>query len=281
MTLAQKYVVSELRAVKSLFLFYQNAAALLLYIPAALGWLQRFGISRYDAWDTAIAIEVLPLGITYSLMLYSSNWALSLLTVPMVSVLKNLGPIAITMHEAVSDHRPVSAGVMAAMAMLLVGSAVAGYNDLRFDAVGYAAMGVNVGANVVHVHLTKRLQRGGRVTKAVSLHYQSIFMCLFLLPLLVQEDVPDIVNQLIQQRADVLVAFVSTGVNGVVIALTTMWCIEATSGSTYSMVGALNKIPSSIIGTVLFRDPIDYLNVAGVAIGLAGGVVFTAASMSR
>jgi hypothetical protein len=46
MTLAQKYVVSELRAVKSLFLFYQNAAALLLYIPAALGWLQRFGISR-------------------------------------------------------------------------------------------------------------------------------------------------------------------------------------------------------------------------------------------
>ena len=35
-------------------------------------------------WDTAAAVEVLPLGITYSLMLYSSTWALSLLTVPMV-----------------------------------------------------------------------------------------------------------------------------------------------------------------------------------------------------
>ena len=46
MTLAQKYVVSELRAVKSLFLLYQNAAALLLYLPAAAGWLNRFGISR-------------------------------------------------------------------------------------------------------------------------------------------------------------------------------------------------------------------------------------------
>ena len=46
MTLAQNYVVSELRAVKSLFLLYQNAAALLLYLPAAAGWLNRFGISR-------------------------------------------------------------------------------------------------------------------------------------------------------------------------------------------------------------------------------------------
>ena len=40
----------------------------------------------------------------------------------------------------------------------MCGSVVAGYNDLRFDGVGYAAMGVNVAANVVHVHLTKRLQ---------------------------------------------------------------------------------------------------------------------------
>ena len=40
--------------------------------------------NRYPLWDTAAAVEVLPLGITYSLMLYSSNWALSLLTVPMV-----------------------------------------------------------------------------------------------------------------------------------------------------------------------------------------------------
>ncbi len=49
MTLAQKYVVSELRSVKSLFLLYQNAAALLLYFPAAAGWLRRFGITRYHA----------------------------------------------------------------------------------------------------------------------------------------------------------------------------------------------------------------------------------------
>jgi len=43
------------------------------------------------------------------------------------------------------------------------------------------------------------------------------------------------------------------------------------------MVGALNKIPSSILGLIIFHDPIDVLNLIGVAIGLVGGIVFTVA----
>ena len=39
-------------------------------------------------------------------------------------------------------------------------------------------------------------------------------------------------------------------------------------------VGALNKIPSSILGIFIFCDPINWLNLAGVAIGLAGGIIF-------
>mmetsp|Transcript_2059 Transcript_2059/g.5381 ORF Transcript_2059/g.5381 Transcript_2059/m.5381 type:complete len:334 (-) Transcript_2059:64-1065(-) len=279
MTLAQKYVVTQLKSVKSIFLFYQNAVALLLFFPAYLGWLRRFGIKRYDFWDSSLALEVLPLGVTYSVMLYSSNWALALLTVPMVSVLKNLGPIFITLMESVTDNKPISLPSIVSMAMLLFGSVVAGYHDLKFDLVGYTSMGLNVGANLAHVHLTKRLQKRGRVRKEVSLHYQSIFMCMLLLPLMMYEDLGAILRDLSRQPSDVLFAFVSTGINGIVIALTSMWCIEATSGSTYSMVGALNKIPSSIIGTVLFRDPIDVLNLVGVALGLLGGVCFTAAAI--
>jgi hypothetical protein len=48
----------------------------------------------YALWDTRAAVEVLPLGVTYSLMLYSSNWALSLLTVPMVGRWRGAGAAA-------------------------------------------------------------------------------------------------------------------------------------------------------------------------------------------
>ena len=41
-------------------------------------------------------------------------------------------------------------------------------------------------------------------------------------------------------------------------------------------------LPQRLIPPAPFcRDPIDYLNVIGVAIGLAGGVVFTAAGLYR
>jgi len=274
MTLAQKYVVINASEVKALFLFYQNAAALLMFLPTSLGLLRRFHIAPYTFWDSRAAFSVLPLGITYSIMLYSSNWALSLLTVPMVSVLKNIGPVVITLFEAWMESKPVSAGVLLSLLMLVSGGLVAAYNDLMFDKWGYLLMFFNVLTNVVHVNLTKRMQRLS-IKKEVVLHYQSIFMCLFLLPELMNQDLNVIVHGLRGQPLMVQLAFFSTGVNGIVIALCTMWCIEATSGSTYSMVGALNKIPSSILGIFIFRNPVSALNLVGVGIGLIGGVVFS------
>lgn len=274
MTLAQKFVVINAPEVKAFFLFYQNLAALLLYIPSKLGLLRRFHIEAYSFWKWDLAIQVAPLGVTYSVMLYSSNCALELLTVPMVSVLKNVGPILITLVEAYTDGKPVTYGLVLSMCMLVLGSVVAGYHDLKFSAVGYGWMGVNVAANLVHVQFMKRMQKR-KIPKAVVLHYQSVAMCLLLLPELFAQDVWSIVGRLVEQRMMVLIAFVSTGINGVVIALCTMWAIEATSGSTYSMVGALNKIPSSVLGIFIFRDPISWLNLVGVAIGLGGGIVFS------
>eukprot|EP00286_Rhodomonas_abbreviata_P026101 CAMPEP_0181296328 /NCGR_PEP_ID=MMETSP1101-20121128/4645_1 /TAXON_ID=46948 /ORGANISM="Rhodomonas abbreviata, Strain Caron Lab Isolate" /LENGTH=248 /DNA_ID=CAMNT_0023401185 /DNA_START=171 /DNA_END=914 /DNA_ORIENTATION=+ len=212
-------------------------------------------------------------------MLWTSNLALASLTVPMVSVLKNLGPIFITLIESRTDKIPLSTEVLCSMLMLTLGSLVAGYNDLKFDFWGYTAMMLNVATNILHVMLTRKIQRGGNVKNELILHYQSIYMCIFLAFLLVNEDVAGIFNRLIQQPPSVLLAFLSTGVNGIIIALCSMWCIQATSGSTYSMVGALNKIPSSILGILIFRDPLSVLNLCGVAIGLLGGIVFTTAKM--
>jgi|LauGreDrversion2_3_1035106.scaffolds.fasta_scaffold1557910_1 hypothetical protein len=44
MTIAQKYVVMNAPEAKALFLFYQNLAALVLWVPSNLGMLSRFNI---------------------------------------------------------------------------------------------------------------------------------------------------------------------------------------------------------------------------------------------
>ena len=219
MTLAQKYVVMSMREVKSLFLFYQNFAAIFrntpasrtsarvtdtvdspletlqpcrwllsrpflssqrmtnpgrlpVFIPAYFGWLKRFNITRYQFWDSKVALRVLPLGVTYTVMLYSSNYGLSVLTVPMVSVLKNLGPILITVTESYQEGSRLSKSTLFSMMMLLMGSVVAGFNDLKYDHLGYLAMFVNVCTNLMHVQLTKYIQKTGGIKKEVVLHYQ-------------------------------------------------------------------------------------------------------------
>ena len=48
MTIAQKYVVMNAPEAKALFLFYQNLAALVLWVPSNLGMLSRFNIQVSD-----------------------------------------------------------------------------------------------------------------------------------------------------------------------------------------------------------------------------------------
>ena len=54
-----------------------------VFFPAYLGWLTRFNITPYSFWNTRTALRVLPLGITYTVMLYSSNWGLSVRLPPL------------------------------------------------------------------------------------------------------------------------------------------------------------------------------------------------------
>ena len=46
-------------------------------------------------------------------------------------------------------------------------------------------------------------------------------------------------------------------------------------GSTYSMVGALNKIPIALIGLIFFKSPTTKVGLLGISLGLLGGIVFT------
>ena len=62
-----------------------------------------------------------------------------------------------------------------------------------------------------------------------------------------------------------------SAVLGLLINLASFWCITVTSGTTYSFVGASNKIPAAILGHFLFSSGLNAVGWAGVAFGLAAG----------
>lgn len=56
------------------------------------------------------------------------------------------------------------------------------------------------------------------------------------------------VNFPAETRTRLLSAIVFSGACAVFIGYTTAWCVRTTSSTTYSMVGALNKLPLAISG---------------------------------
>jgi len=69
-------------------------------------------------------------------------------------------------------------------------------------------------------------------------------------------------------------AIVLSGAVGFLLNLSSLWCVSETSATTYSMVGALNKIPVALAGALLFGAPMDARSWVFVAFGLAAGVVY-------
>lgn len=74
-----------------------------------------------------------------------------------------------------------------------------------------------------------------------------------------------------------IAAMIFTGLSSIFISYTSAWCVRVTSSTTYSMVGALNKLPIAISGLVFFDAPVTMASVSAIFVGFVSGVVYTGA----
>src|SRR4051794_14057888 len=82
-------------------------------------------------------------------------------------------------------------------------------------------------------------------------------------------------------RDGIFFAMVLSGASSVFISYTSAWCVRVTSSTTYSMVGALNKLPIAVSGLVFFDAPVTFPSVSAIAIGFISGLVFTWAKVRQ
>lgn len=68
-----------------------------------------------------------------------------------------------------------------------------------------------------------------------------------------------------------------TGAASIFISYTSAWCVRATSSTTYSMVGAINKLPIAVSGLVFFDAPVTFPSVSAIGLGFVSGLVYAVA----
>jgi GDP-mannose transporter len=66
----------------------------------------------------------------------------------------------------------------------------------------------------------------------------------------------------LEQRNNLIFAMVFSGLSSVFISYTSAWCVRVSSSTTYSMVGALNKLPIALSGLIFFDAPVTFPSVS-------------------
>lgn len=76
-----------------------------------------------------------------------------------------------------------------------------------------------------------------------------------------------------------IMGMIYSGLTASFISYCSSWCIRVTSSTTYSMVGALNKLPIAIAGLIFFAAPVTFGSVSAIIIGFFAGLVYAVAKM--
>lgn len=85
----------------------------------------------------------------------------------------------------------------------------------------------------------------------------------------------------LEQRNKVIITMIISGMSTVFISYTSAWCVRVTSSTTYSMVGALNKLPIALSGLVFFDAPVTFGSVSAIFVGFISGIVYTLAKVRQ
>lgn len=85
----------------------------------------------------------------------------------------------------------------------------------------------------------------------------------------------------VDTRNTIIAAMIFSGLSSVFISYTSAWCVRVTSSTTYSMVGALNKLPIAVSGLIFFDAPVTIPSVSAIFVGFVSGIVYAVAKVRQ
>lgn len=85
----------------------------------------------------------------------------------------------------------------------------------------------------------------------------------------------------VETRNNIFMAMIFSGLSSVFISYTSAWCVRVTSSTTYSMVGALNKLPIAVSGLIFFDAPVTIPSVSAIFVGFVSGIVYAVSKVKQ
>ncbi|EDO19171.1 hypothetical protein Kpol_1050p28 [Vanderwaltozyma polyspora DSM 70294] len=295
MTITNKVVMSDRTFnMNFLLLFIQSLVCVITLLV-----LKVLGSVNFRSFNKTDARNWFPISICLVLMIFTSSKSLQYLSVPVYTIFKNLTIIVIAYGEVLFFGSSVGNMELGSFALMIVSSLIAAHGDYLHSVerlkkmlgpnvsfsfivnIGYFWIAANCFASALFVLLMRKRIQVTNFKDFDTMFYNNVLsLPLLLLGSYLFEDWSQ-ENLLPHVDIDNLSTMIISGLASVAISYCSGWCVRVTSSTTYSMVGALNKLPIALTG-FLFNDAARNLSsAASILLGFASGIIYAVAKQKK
>ncbi|EOD46460.1 UDP-galactose transporter [Neofusicoccum parvum] len=299
MTVTNKYVLSGSGFNLNFFLLCVQSVVCIIAIQS----LKTFKVISYRDFKTEEAKKWLPITILLIGMIYTSTKALKFLSIPVYTIFKNLTIILIAYGEVLWFGGTVTPMALLSFGLMVLSSVVAAWADIQHALASYGGGSSEASDKISTLNAgymwmlfncfcsaTYVLGMRKRIKLTNFKDFDTMFYNNFLsIPILLVSSlfVEDWSNANLdknfpsENRTSIILSMVFSGLSTIFISYTSAWCVRVTSSTTYSMVGALNKLPIAVSGLVFFDAPVTFGSVSAIFIGFVSGIVYAIAKVRQ
>ncbi|KAK1922731.1 hypothetical protein DB88DRAFT_496118 [Papiliotrema laurentii] len=306
MTVVNKYVVSGAHFTMTFLLLAIQSGVCVL----AVWTVKRLGYITFRDFSTADAKAWWPISTLLVAVIYTGSKSLQFLSIPVYTIFKNLTIILIAYGEVFMFNGAVTGLTLVSFALMVGSSIIAAWADISsawsaaesidqttglelavpgstFAGInaGYIWMAMNCFASAAYVlFMRKRIKVTG-FKDWDSMFYNNLLSIpvLVVFSIIVEDWGSESLSRNFpaSNRFLLLSAIAFSGAAAVFISYSTAWCVRVCGSTTYSMVGALNKLPVAASGMLFFGDPASFGNVSAIGVGGLAGIVYAVAKTNQ
>ncbi|KAF4551381.1 GDP-mannose transporter [Elsinoe fawcettii] len=296
MMVTNKYVLSGLDFNLNFFLLCVQSVVCV----AAITTCKTAGVITFRDFNSDEARKWFPISVLLIGMIYTSTKAIQFLSIPVYTIFKNLTIILIAYGEVLWFGGSVTGMALFSFGLMVLSSVIAAWADIQHaiashgsskkaDAeiatlnAGYIWMMLNCFCSATYVLGMRKRIKLTNFKDFDTMYYNNLLSIPILLICSIFLENWSSANLArnfpAEQRNSIIIAMIASGLSSVFISYTSAWCVRVTSSTTYSMVGALNKLPIAISGLVFFDAPCTVASVSAIGVGFVSGIVYAIAKV--
>ena len=253
-------------------IFYQCFLAVVMVAVA-----KQLKIVEYPAFNIKTAFRWLPVNIMFILMLSTGLLALMYVNVPMVTAMKNCSNlITIAGDYYVFKENQSFLSVFSVLLMTLA-ALMAAHEDLEFNVTGYFFLFLNLVSTSGYVLVMRYATTTSdiQLPRFGMLYYNNLISAMLLLPIcFIKGELPRALFDTSLMTQNFLTVNTVAAVLGFYLNFASLWCVSATSATTYAIIGSLNKIPITILGFLMFDAKMTEAGVVYILIATLAGFLY-------